>query len=48
MPVGPHLAELEADYAAMQTDGLLPVDALTFARLMERCGEIERAANAAT
>ncbi len=47
VPVGPHLAELEADYAAMQTDGLLPVDALTFARLMVRCGEIERAANAA-
>ena len=47
VPLGPHLAELEADYAAMQTDGLLPVDALTFARLMERCGEIERAANMA-
>jgi hypothetical protein len=47
VPVGPHLAELEADYAAMQTDGLLPVDALTFARLMQRCGEVERAANAA-
>jgi hypothetical protein len=47
VPVGAHLAELEADYAAMQTDGLLPVEALTFARLMVRCGDIERAANAA-
>jgi len=47
VPVGPHLAELEADYAAMQADGLLPEGALTFARLMARCGEIERAANAA-
>ena len=47
LPVGPHLAELEADYAAMQADGLLPEGALTFARLMARCGEIERAANAA-
>lgn len=47
VPVGPHLAELEADYAAMQADGLLPEGALTFARLMTRCGEIERAANAA-
>ena len=47
MPVGPHLSELEADYAAMQADGLLPQGALTFARLMARCGEIERAANAA-
>ncbi len=47
VPVGPHLAELEADYAAMQADGLVPVDALAFARLMARCGEIERAANAA-
>jgi hypothetical protein len=43
VPVGPHLAELEADYAAMQADGLLPEGALTFARLMARCGEIERA-----
>ncbi len=47
VPVGPHLAELEADYAAMQADGLLPDGALTFAGLMARCGEIERAANAA-
>jgi len=47
VPVGPHLSELEADYAAMQADGLLPEGALTFARLMARCGEIERAANAA-
>ena len=47
VPVGPHLAELEADYAAMQADGLLPEGALTFARLMARCGEIEQAANAA-
>jgi Nucleotidyl transferase AbiEii toxin, Type IV TA system len=47
VPVGPHLAELEADYAAMQADGLLPVDALAFARLMSRCDEFERAANAA-
>jgi len=47
VPVGPHLSELEADYAAMQADGLLPEGALTFARLMVRCGEIERAANAA-
>lgn len=47
VPVGPHLSELEADYAAMQADGLLPVDALAFASLMARCGEIERAANAA-
>jgi hypothetical protein len=47
VPVGPHLAELEADYAAMQADGLLPEGALGFARLLARCGEIERAANAA-
>lgn len=47
VPVGPHLAELEADYAAMQADGLLPEGALAFARLMARCGEIQRAANAA-
>jgi Nucleotidyl transferase AbiEii toxin, Type IV TA system len=48
VPVGSHLAELEADYAAMQVDGLLPEDALTFARLIARCREIEQAANAAS
>ena len=31
----------------VQTDGLLPEGALTFDLLMARCGEIERAANAA-
>ena len=47
VPTGPHLAELEADYAAMRADGLLPEGALGFAGLLARCGEIERAANAA-
>ena len=46
MPVENHLVELEADYASMQPDGLLPEGPLTFAALMRRCGEIEAAANA--
>lgn len=47
VPVGRQLTDLEADYAVMQSDGLLPEDALSFVRLMERCGEIEAATNAA-
>jgi hypothetical protein len=47
VPTGHHLAELEADYAAMRADGLLPEGALGFAGLLARCGAIERQANAA-
>lgn len=48
VPVGAHLKELATDYGAMQSDGLLPEDALSFAKLIERCGEIEAKTNAAT
>ncbi len=47
VPEGDRLAELRADYAAMQADGLLPENPLTFTRLMTRCKEIEDAVNAA-
>ncbi len=42
-----HLNELAFDYGAMQSDDLLPEDALSFAKLMERCHEIDAKANAA-
>lgn len=48
VPTGDHLAELEADYVVMRDDGLLPEDALDFAQLISRCGEIEAKINAAT
>ncbi len=47
VPTGDHLKELETDYLAMHDDGLLPVDALKFAGLMERCVAIEAEVNAA-
>lgn len=45
VPQGDHLKELEDDYAAMQADGLLPQDALSFAKLIERCQAIEAKIN---
>jgi hypothetical protein len=45
IPEGASLVALENDYAAMREDGLLALDPMTFAELMERCAGIQDAVN---
>ena len=46
VPDGAAFARLAHDYQGMIEDGLLLEDAEPFARLMDRCREVQRKANA--
>jgi hypothetical protein len=45
IPEGASLVALENDYAAMREDGLLALNPMTFATLMEHCAGIQDAVN---